>query len=439
MQKNIGIVGGGLIGSILAVLLSRRGHRVDVFERRSDFRKAGYVGGRSINLALSDRGWNALEKVGLRELIEPIAIPMYGRTIHQLDGSTVFAPYGENNQAIYSVSRGDLNLALVNAAEKNEGVHFHFDVPMGHETDVLAFSKKYDYLFGADGAFSEVRYQLQKTAGFNFSQTYETYGYKELHIPAADGGGFRIHQNSLHIWPRKSFMMIALPNPDGSFTCTLFASFKGENSFEQLTTEKEVRAFFEEQFPSAIPLMPDLLHDFFQNPTASLCTMRCYPWVHGNIALIGDAAHAIVPFYGQGMNCGFEDVRLLGEFLDAGTDWDQQLDAWQKSRKPNADAIADLALYNYIEMRDLSARPEFILRQKIEKRIAAAFPDRFQTLYSMVTFNQTPYADALARGRKQGELLDEIMSMKDIETAWESEVVLNKALNWLDANKVFNS
>jgi kynurenine 3-monooxygenase len=444
MGKNIVIVGGGLVGSALACFLARRGHTITIYEKRSDMRTAGYIGGRSINLALSNRGWAMLEKIGMRETIEKIAMPMGGRMVHNLDGTKVYIPYGKDGQAIYSVSRGDLNIALINEAEKLPNVKFYFDEVCSHvnyETNTIQFTNAVthkqktvtaDWIFGADGAFSAIRYEMQKTPQFNFSQTYESYGYKELTIPAAAGGGWSIEKNALHIWPRRSFMMIALPNLDGSFTCTLFTSHKGENSFERMQTDTEVKAFFQAQFPSALEHLPDLTKEFFANPVGALVTMRCFPWVYKHMALIGDAAHAVVPFYGQGMNCGFEDVRILDEILTEEADWDKALDRYQHSRKPNADAIADLALYNYIEMRDLSAQPEFQLRLKIEKHIAAHFPKQFNTLYSMVTFDQVPYAEAKSRAEEQSVLLDQIMELSDIAQRWDSPEVLDMAKEWLE-------
>lgn len=449
MSKHFVIIGSGLVGSVLACYLAKRGHQVSVYERRSDMRKAGYIGGRSINLALSNRGWAALDKIGMRENIEKISLPMSGRMVHNIDGTTAYIPYGKEGQAIYSVSRGDLNIELINEAEKAPGVKFYFDEQCSH----IDFDKSTvqltntvtkqvttvsgDYIFGSDGAFSAVRYEMQKTPQFDFSQTYESYGYKELTIPAGPNGSWNIDKSALHIWPRRSFMMIALPNLDGSFTCTLFTSHKGENSFDKLQTEKEVEDFFQMNFPSALKHLPDLKKDFFANPIGALVTMRCYPWVYRNTALIGDAAHAIVPFYGQGMNCGFEDVRILDEILEATNEnWTEALDQYQHSRKPNADAIADLALYNYIEMRDLSAQPEFQLRLKIEKKIAAHFPGRFNTLYSMVTFDQVPYAEAQSRANEQGKLLDIIMQTEDIARRWDDAEVMDMAKAWIENNNL---
>lgn len=446
MSKKITIAGAGLVGSVLACYLAKRGHKVSVYERRSDMRKAGYVGGRSINLALSNRGWHALDKIGLSDKIAEIAVPMSGRMVHNLDGTTAYIPYGKDGQSIYSVSRGELNRIVIDEAEKYPDIHFHFDqvcshvdfenttarfthAPSGHVNTIAS-----DYLFGADGAFSAVRYEMQKTPQFNFSQTYEEYGYKELTIPALQGGGWALERNALHIWPRQSFMMIALPNIDGSFTVTLFTSYKGENGFDNLKTPADVTAYFQKHFPTALPHLPTLEHDFFDNPTGALVTMRCFPWVHRHTALIGDAAHAVVPFYGQGMNCGFEDVDVLDDILTAsGGDWTEALDKYQHARKANADAIADLALYNYIEMRDLSGQPEFQLRLKLEKHIAASFPGKFNTLYSMVTFDRVPYAQAKAQAAHQSTLLDQLMAMDNIAERWDSAEVLKAAEEWIAA------
>lgn len=444
-MKNVTIVGGGLVGSILSCYLSKRGHQVTVFERRADPRVGEAERGRSINLALSDRGWRSLEKIGLAEKVRPIAIPMKGRMIHHLDNSTTYQQYGYDGQAIYSVSRGDLNKLMIEAADEFPHVEFKFNqrcVDVNFDKTTLTFRdtktntetvQEAETVFGADGAFSEVRYAMQRTPNFNFSQTYEAYGYKELHIPDKDGL-WQLEKSALHIWPRTSFMMIALPNMDGSFTCTLFAPLEGENSFASIKTDDDIRAYFQKHFATASALIPTLVEDFRKNPTSTLVTIRSYPWNYKNVCLIGDAAHGIVPFFGQGMNCGFEDVNVLDELMNVHTDLGELFSAFGKSRKPNSDAIAELALNNYIEMRDLAARPEFQLRLKIEKRIAAAFPEQFQTSYSMVTFSHRPYSEALAKSKKQSQLLDEIMRLNNIADTWESEEVLTIAKKWIDAN-----
>lgn len=447
MQKNITIVGAGLVGSMLACYLSKRGHKVAVYERRGDMRKEGYVGGRSINLALSHRGWKALKNIGLQDAVSEIAIPMTGRMIHDLNGDTHLIPYGTQGQAIYSVSRGDLNRIMVEEADKLPHVDFYFDhrcADIDFDTNHITFEdtatgktipSQADLVFGADGAYSAVRYQMQRTPNFNLSQHHEPYGYKELHIPPGPNATHLIEKNALHIWPRGSFMMIALPNLDGSFTVTLFAAFKGENSFEGLTTETAVEAYFGKHFADAMALMPNLKKDFFENPTSSLVTVKCYPWRYKNVSLIGDAAHAIVPFYGQGMNCGFEDAKELDDILTATNEnWDEALEKFQVQRKPNGDAIADLALYNYIEMRDLSGRADFQLRTKIEKKIAEWFPEQFMTHYGMVTFSDLSYNEAKLRGEKQNELLDKIMALPHVETIWDSPEVKAIAQQWLSLN-----
>ena len=445
MQKNISIVGAGLVGSMLACYLSRRGHKISVYERRPDMRKAGYIGGRSINLALSHRGWKALKGIGLEDAVSKIAIPMKGRVIHDIHGGTAFIPYGKDDQAIYSVSRGELNKIMVIEAEKFKDVSFHFDqrctnIDFANNTLSLQNDRtkeqkqvQSDILFGADGAFSEVRYEMQKTPNFNLSQQHEEYGYKELEIPAGPNGEHLIDKNALHIWPRQSYMMIALPNLDGSFTVTLFAPFKGENSFETIKTDVQVDAYFKRNFTDAVPLMPGLNEAFFANPTSSLVTVKCFPWKYKSACLIGDAAHAVVPFYGQGMNCGFEDVQEFNAILDATKEnWDEALNKLQLQRKPNADAIADLALYNFIEMRDLSGREDFQLRLKIEKKIAQRFADKFMTHYAMVTFSDLSYSEAKKRGEQQSELLDKIMALPNIESKWDSDEVLTIAENWIN-------
>jgi kynurenine 3-monooxygenase len=434
MSKRITIVGAGLVGSLLGTVLAKRGYQVRIFERRPDMRTAAGYAGRSINLAMSDRGLRALETAGLADDIRAIAIPMHGRMMHDKQGVQTYQPYGKEGQFINSVSRGDLNKVLMTAAERH-GVEIVFNArctDLDVETATATFeltsgeqiSAEADVLFGADGAFSAVRGKLQTRDRFNYSQHYIEHGYKELHIPPDAAGAFQLEKNVLHIWPRHSFMMIGLPNPDGSFTLTLFFAHNGSPSFEELTTREAVTNFFAEQFPNAVPLMPTLLDDYFTNPESSLVTVRCSPWViNSKIALIGDAAHAIVPFYGQGMNCGFEDCSILIECLDHHNgNWSETLSTYARLRKPAGDAIADLALENFIEMRDKVADPRFLWRKKIEAWIHTEYPSKLIPLYTMVTFSaHIPYNEALRIGREQDVLMEEIMSIPAVISDWTSD------------------
>ena len=438
-SKNINIVGAGLVGSLLSIYLAKRGHKINIFERRADMRKTSGYAGRSINLALSDRGWRGLQGVGIADEIKKFAIPMYGRQIHNLDGTQVFQPYGKKEQAIYSVSRAEINMRLMDLAEQQDNVKIHFDercANIDRATLTAHFennstqektSYKSDLLFGADGAFAASRLNMQLSSDrFEYNQHYITAGYKELIIPPGLNGEFLLEKNALHIWPRGSFMMIALPNPDGNFTCTLFMPFEGEKSFAKLKTKEDVKKFFEEEFASAVPLMPTLLDDFFNNPTSSLVTVKCFPWTFDHkIALIGDAAHAIVPFYGQGMNCGFEDCVVLNELIDKhGEDWTAILDEYQALRKPDGDAIADMAEANFIEMRDKTADKTFLLQKKIEARFAEKYPDKWIPFYSMVTYSpHIRYSTALREGQRQQAIMDKVMATPNIESKWESEEV----------------
>ncbi len=436
-KKSIAIAGAGLVGSLLAIYLKKRGYHVTVFERRGDMRKAGGEAGRSINLALSNRGIRALEEVELADELKKVAIPMHGRMMHDKQGKLNSFAYGKEGQFINSVSRSGLNVVLMDEAERL-GVTFRFDqriTKVDFEKTSLTISPQstvdrgqstvdysFDLIIGADGAFSAVRGSFQFTDRFDYEQDYIDHGYKELHIPPGVNGSFQLEKNFLHIWPRESFMMIALPNPDGSFTCTLFFPFEGNPSFDSLKTKQEVEKFFDETFPDAKKLMPDLLNDFDANPTSSLVTIKCYPWVRNKTLLIGDAAHGIVPFYGQGMNAGFEDCRILNELLDQHQDnWTVVLSDFQKLRKPDTDAIAQLALDNFIEMRDLVADADFLLRKKIEGKLYELFPDKWIPLYPMVTFMDTMrYSEALRIGRKQKQIMDEVMKTPDLEATWQS-------------------
>jgi len=410
-------------------------------------RKTSMIAGRSINLALSDRGWRGLEGVGIADEIRKIGIPMYGRFIHNRDGSSAYQPYGRDNQAIYSVSRADINMKLMDLAEQQPNVKIHFDQRCAHidrHNLVSSFednqTKKItdvpsDLLFGADGAFAASRLNMQlQSDRFEYNQHYIDCGYKELIIPPGENGKFLLEKNALHIWPRGSFMMIALPNPDGNFTCTLFLPFEGEKSFEKLKTKEAIVAFFESEFPSAMPLMPTLVEDFMNNPTSSLVTVKCFPWTFDDrIALIGDAAHAIVPFYGQGMNCGFEDCVVLNELIEKHNEnWPAILKDYQSLRKPDADAIADLAVANFVEMRDKTADPKFLLQKKIEARFSQMHPDKWIPLYSMVTYTpEIRYSKAMTEGVKQQAIMDKIMAMPDIESKWESAEVEQAILKQL--------
>jgi kynurenine 3-monooxygenase len=437
-QKSIVIVGAGLVGSLLAIYLVKRGYSVKIFERRPDMRKIKIAPGRSINLALSDRGFLALEKVGLVDEVKKIAIPMHGRYIHNQNGSTAFQPYGKEGQYINSVSRTMLNMKLIDLAEQH-GIDIFFHekcVAIDWTSNKVEFKNtasfqktavRADIIFGADGAFSATRLQHQLHFDrFEYHQFYIDWGYKELSIPPDSRGEFAIMKHALHLWPRKDFMMIALPNLDGSFTCTLFFPFEGEPSFASLTTQEKVSNFFSETFPDAFSLMPTLVQDFFRNPTSSLITVKCFPWIRRDkFALIGDAAHAIVPFYGQGMNCGFEDCRILDELMDQHDhDWKTILHEYQIQRKPDADAIADLGVENFIEMRERTADPRFLLQKKIEARLHEKYPEKWIPAYTQVAFSpDIRYSDALKRSSHQETIMQEIMQTPGIEKKWESEEI----------------
>jgi len=431
-QKKISIVGAGLVGSLLAIYLRKQGHNVTVFERRQDLRKTDISAGKSINLALSNRGWKPLKEIGLEEELLNMIIPMKGRIMHDKAGYITFQPYGKEGQAINSISRGGLNSLLMDKAEEL-GVQFIFDhkcVDVDLEDTLLKlnngesdFEIESDLIFGADGAFSAVRAAMQKQDRFTYSQSYISHGYKELIIPATASGDFAIDKNGLHIWPRGEYMLIALPNLDGSFTVTLFLPFEGEGyAFENLNTDEEILSFFREVFPDALEHMPTLLDDFRLNPASSLVTVKSYPWVKNNTMLLGDAAHAVVPFYGQGMNCGFEDCFEMNQTIERfGDDWDSIFESFNESRPQNANAIADLALENFIEMRDKVADENFLLRKKIEAHINKLYPEKWIPQYSMVTFNDAIcYSEAMAKGKLQRKIMDNVMSQTNISTNWGS-------------------
>ncbi|MBS1778875.1 MAG: FAD-dependent monooxygenase [Bacteroidetes bacterium] len=444
MARSVTILGAGLVGSLLAVLLRKRGYEVTVYERRPDMRSNTIAAGKSINLAMSARGWKALDLAGLRKDIEDLAIPMHGRYLHQADGTSASQAYGKNNEAIYSVSRGELNKRLMTLAEQH-GAKIYFDqrcVKVDVATNTLHFQSpdgketvhQADLLFGADGAFSSLRVAYSQMDRTNFTQYYLEHGYKELSIPPDAAGKMQMEKNALHIWPRHNFMMIGLPNTDGTFTCTLFLPFEGETSFANLKTDAAVLAFFNKHFPDAVPLMPTLLEDFSANPTSSLVTIYIQPWHYGNkSALIGDAAHAIVPFYGQGMNAGFEDCTVLCALMDKyGDDWDTILKKYDEKRKPNGDAVAQLALNNFIEMRDKVADPKFLERKKIEKELGKKYPQQFVSVYEMVSFTHTPYDTAMSCIAAQDALLQTIMNEGDFATNVEDAAFNTKLDSWMN-------
>jgi kynurenine 3-monooxygenase len=419
-NRPIAIVGAGLAGALLACYLGRAGRSVEVHEKRSDPRAGPSDRGRSINLALSVRGIHALREVGLADEVLTESVLMRGRMIHARDGSLNFQPYGKDDtEALHSVSRAGLNRLLVEAAARQTSVRLFFnrkctgidqhqgvveflDEKTGAHLRAEAFA-----IVGADGAYSAVRAWMQKREGFNYQQEYLSHGYKELTIPAGPGGSYRMEKHALHIWPRGNFMMIALPNRDGSFTCTLFWPLEGPGSFAALQTEGEVLAFFREQFPDAVSLIPTLGKDFLVNPTGSLVTIRCQPWSLGRAVLVGDACHAVVPFLGQGMNAAFEDCTVLVRCLvDAGWEWEKAFARYQALRKEHADALADLCIENFVEMRDRVGSPWFVLRKRLAVLLHALFPRWYLPLYTMIEFTRIPYADAVRRARKQARVVD---------------------------------
>ncbi len=441
--KNIAIVGSGLVGSLLAIYLRKHGHRITVFDRRPDIRTIQFSG-RSINLAMSDRGWRALAEIGIEEEIKKIAIPMDKRAMHVLGKPIYFQNYGKDGEAIWSISRGVLNRKMIDLAEKS-GVEFKFeekvwDVNLPEAKLYTGETEKgewkeytYDLIFGCDGAFSRIRHKMQRRSRFDYSQDFLDVGYKELTIPANTDGSHKLDANSFHIWPRGRFMFIAMPNIDGSFTCTLFMPFEGDVSFERIKTKDEAKNFFKTHFPSVDHEIENLTEDFFKNPTSAMVTMKCYPWTYWDkVALVGDSAHAIVPFYGQGMNAGFEDIYVLNEIIkEQGDNWEGIFEQYQKQRKPNADAIAELSYRNFIEMSSKTADPKFLLQKKIEKKFADKHPDKWIPLYSRVTFSYRPYAEALAIGDAQEKIMEQIIAMPNIEEKWDSNEVEERILGLL--------
>jgi len=443
-SKSVTLVGAGLTGPLLGLSLAERGFQVDIYERRPDMRKGEVSAGRSINLAISTRGIHALREAGLWAEMRRITVPMKGRMMHSVEGNITFQPYGKNeNEVINSISRADLNIALVNAAEAR-GVRLHFnerctgidlktaalrlrDEVSGRETVIES-----PVVIGTDGSASAIRLEMLKLGRFNFSQQYLDYGYKELTIAANLDGSHRMDPNALHIWPRGSYMLIALPNIDGTFACILFLPFEGEPSFAQIGSEADLHNLFEKRFADAVPLMPQMVKQFFENPTGSMVTVKCAPWsAYGKTLLLGDAAHAIVPFFGQGMNCAFEDCTCFLDVLDKiGPDWPRLFREFEEVRKANTDAIADLANENFIEMRDKVGDPRFLFKKKVELALEARYPRIFVPRYAMVTFHRVPYALARSRGETQDlmltELCESIQSVAEIDWSKADALIQRK-------------
>lgn len=416
-QRSVAIVGAGLAGSVLAAQLGPRGVQVEVYERRSDPRATGAERGRSINLAISARGLSALEQIGLREDAMARSLPMRGRTVHSVAGDTVFQPYSaDGRRAINSISRSDLNAALLTRAEKTPGVRIHFEhrlTGVDSRTGEMTFQTPdgpstvgAQVILAADGAYSATRAAIQFREGFDFGQDFLEHGYKELSIPARPDGTHALDPGSLHIWPRGSAMMIALPNLDGSFTCTLFWPKTGAGGLDSLRTPSEITGWFERHYPDAAELMPGLVEDYQANPVGSLVTVRCWPWVNGRVALVGDAAHAIVPFYGQGANAAMEDCIEIVRCLDESSGiWPAALAEYQKRRKPNADAIADYALANFVEMRDTVNSRVFRARTAVQHALERRSGGRYVSRYELVSFTTVPYSQIRHRLRRQNRIV----------------------------------
>ena len=453
-KENILIIGAGLCGSLLALRLGQRGYNVTVFEMRPDLRKEEISAGRSINLAFSDRGIKAMRLVGIQDKVEPLCIPMNGRMLHDKESNTFLSNYsGRDHEYINSISRGGLNGLLLDEAEALENVTLLFNKNCTSVDFEKTIANFYDYetksefiedadiIIGTDGAGSVLRksYYLGKKFLFSFSQEFLTHGYKELSILPTKTGDYKTYKNALHIWPRGDFMLIALPNLDGSFTVTLFLSHdEGGYNFNNLTTPEIVLEFFEKEFPDALELMPNLIEDFFNNPTSALGTVKCSPWhFKGNTLLMGDAAHAIVPFYGQGMNASFEDVVVFDEVLEqhkgnlsadkAG--WETVFKAYEKTRKKDTDAIADLAIDNFHEMKDHVANPIFREKRKLEMALEKNYPNEYSSKYSLVTFNENiGYHEAMTRGRAQDKAILNMIADNDIDLKSDLKEILSRVI-----------
>lgn len=439
MSEKITLVGGGLVGSLLALILAKKGYQVDVYESRSDMRKIDISAGRSINLALANRGIKPLQALGLMDELSKMVIPMNGRMVHIEGEKANFQPYGQSShEVIYSISRGQLNSFLMNKAEATGKVTFCFNHKVSDiNFETMQFTAEHNgnktrlsftRLIGTDGANSPVRHAILANNAQQNSEEVLNHSYKELAILADEGDNFKLEKNALHIWPRGDFMLIALPNLDGSFTVTLFMPNKGITSFDSITTDQEINQFFTQHFASVMPMLDNLITSYQQNPTGRLATIKCAPWHYQNKALIiGDAAHAIVPFHGQGMNCGFEDCNAIADLIpDAGAsdiNWHNLFVQVQQQRKTNADAIADMALENYVEMRDSVRQHEFLLQKQFAFKIQQLFPERFTPRYAMVMFEHRPYNEAFELGKKHKQLLAELSDSYSCPSQLNSDII----------------
>ena len=444
-KQNITLIGAGLVGSLCAVFLAKRGFNVEVYERRPDMRQESISAGRSINLALANRGIYPLQQVGLMEQVKEMLTPMKGRMVHDLAGNQNLQPYGQRDEEIiYSVSRGDLNMLCMDAAEAQGNVTIHFNqrcvavdfatnqLTLCDETTGEEYQQPFTRVIGTDGSASAVRDAIHATGSHHNKIEPLGHSYKELCIPADADGNFQIEPHALHIWPRGGYMLIALPNMDRSFTVTLFMPNEGEISFDSIDDEEKLLAFFKQHFPDTVPLMPNLAKDYFANPTGNLATVRCSPWHYQDKGLLlGDAAHAVVPFHGQGMNCGFEDVSEFDAQLEkfAG-DWQKIFSETDRLRQPNGNAIADMAIENYITMRDSVRDDKFLLRSALAFELEKQLPDYFCPRYSMVMFHRLPYAEAQSRGIIQEEILQEltqsVTEVEQVDMAYAEQLVKQK-------------
>lgn len=422
------VIGAGLVGSLLSMFLSKRGHRIAVYDRMPDIRKSRPNSGRSINLTLCERGLRVLDSIGVGDDVRALAVPVYGRLIHDVRGGLTFQPYGNHREAIYSIKRADLNRVLLNHAEREFGIGFHFDekcravdldspsIETEHAATGRVATHKVERIFASDGAYSVVRMSMQKKVRLNFSQQYWEQGYKELSAPAEARGGWIEEKNVLHIWPRGSYMLIGFPNVDGSFTCSLHLQFEGPLSFDSIRDERALLSFFKDAFPDAVDYIPRLTSEFFTHPVNPMVTIKCSPWSYkGRVSLIGDAAHSIFPSYGQGANAGFEDCAVLDECMDSyGDDWTTLLRVFEERRRPNTNAIADLCVEHFVELRDLVGTPDFLLRKEVERRLNEAYPEKYKDLYSMITFTCMPYTEALRIEREQRAIVEQIMNVEGV-------------------------